>query len=166
MRRLAIASLILGFPVVASAQPGGDAVATAIARDLGERFKAACTAGDADAVAALYTDDATAVFPSEGAVAQGRAAIVALAREQCRKDAGGELVMEAVRARFLAADAIAATGRWRQRATGPDGKPVEVVVRTTEVLVRGADGWQYVSDHASVGLPAAAAPTPEAEPKR
>jgi ketosteroid isomerase-like protein len=71
--------------------------------------------------------------------------------------------MEAVRARFLAADAIAATGRWRQRATGPDGKPVEVVVRTTEVLVRGAEGWRYVSDHASVGLPAAA---PEAEPKR
>lgn len=104
MRRLAIAILILGFPVAVGAQPGGDPVATAIARDLGERFETACTAGDAEAVAALYADAAAAVFPGEGEVAQGREAIVALAREQCRKDAGGELAMEAVRARFLATD--------------------------------------------------------------
>lgn len=168
MRRLAIAILILGLPFAAGAQPSGDDIATAIARELGERFKVACTAGDAEAVAGLYADDATAVFPGEGAVAHGREAIAALARDACRKDAGGELVMEAVRARFLGANAIVATGRWRQRAAGPDGKPVEAVVRTTEVLVRGADGWRYLSDHASVGVPAAAVPpaSPGARPAR
>lgn len=59
------------------------------------------------------------------------------------------------------------TSRWRQRATGPDGRPVEAVVRTTEVLVKGEDGRRCLSDHASVGIPAAAAPDPAAaEPKR
>jgi uncharacterized protein (TIGR02246 family) len=136
-----------------AARAQGNEIAAAIARDLAQRFDAACSAGDALAVADLYTEDAFVVFPGEGGVAGNREELEKLAAANCVKNSGVELELESVRARFVGTSAIVTLGRWRQRAPGPGGKPVETVVRTTELLVKSEAGWRYASDHASIGVP-------------
>jgi uncharacterized protein (TIGR02246 family) len=154
MRRSAVLLSACLALAAAEARAQGDEVATAIARDLADRYIAACAAGDALAVADLYSDDAFAVHPTEDAVAAGRAELEKLLAASCAKDSGVTLELQSLRARFVDTTVIVTLGRWKQRATGPaGGKPVETVLRTTEVLVKGETGWRYASDHASLGAP-------------
>ncbi len=143
-------------PLGASAPPSDDAAVTpsdagVIARDLDERFAAACNAGDVAAVTALYADDATAIFPMEGGVAHGKAEIGKLVALACHPPSVRQL--EQVAARFLTASHISVIGQWKQTHPGPDGQPVVMAVRTSEILVRTAAGWRFLVDHASVGAP-------------
>jgi ketosteroid isomerase-like protein len=48
---------------------------------------------------------------------------------------------------------IAALGDWSVEGVTPDGRAVATPVRATEVLVKTANGWKYVVDHASIGVP-------------
>lgn len=148
-------------PLGASAPPSDDAAVTpsdaaVIARDLDERFGAACNAGDVAAVTALYADDATAIFPMEGGVAHGKAEIGKLVTLACQPPSVGQL--EQLSAHFLTPSHISVIGQWKQTLPGPDGKPVAMAVRTSEILVRTAAGWRFLVDHASVGAPPPAKP--------
>lgn len=152
--------VVLTVPIAAAARErhgqGGDPVA--IARQISATFEAACAAGNVKAIAALYADDATVVWPPQGAVATSKAGIEKLATALCTGPSKAKATLKDLQARWLERHAVATLGQWELTMPGSDGGPVTLQVRTTEVLVRTADGWRYALDHASVGLPAAANP--------
>ncbi|MFI5315917.1 MAG: YybH family protein [Myxococcota bacterium] len=155
MKRALLATL---FCVAATAAWAGDDP-TAIARSVGEKFGAACGAGNVDAVLALYRKDARVVYPGEGESATDPAALRRMVADTC-KPGGAKLELVGYKAVWIdkAHTAIASLGDWRLNATGPDGKPVATPVRATEVLVKTKGGWMYAVDHASIGV----APPPPA----
>jgi uncharacterized protein (TIGR02246 family) len=112
-----------------------------------EAWQKAFLAGDADAIAELYDDDAIFVSPSMEIVAKGRgavrdawAAIIAMGP--------AESVEIVERDEQIVGDVAYAhqTGVIRGEM---GGEPVEIPFRTTEVMRRGGDGtWRYVIDHA------------------
>lgn len=146
LRRFAVTGLIvLAFSTPAMAD------ATADARAAGEAFGKALAACDQSAIESLYEDNAVAIYPGLGEEAKGKAAIGKMAIGVCKTQIGKQVSSEA---RKVGADYIVNIGRWETGAPGPDGKPATVVIRTTELLHKGADGkWRYVVDHASIGTP-------------
>ena len=158
MKRIALAVL---FAVLASAARAGD-VPSALAHELSQKFVSACEAGKLSEALALYADDAVVVYPNEGARAEGKAAIAKVLADLCEAGLGKSKWLGGSGAWFgTGENAIVATGTWETSGVGPDGKPVSVTVRTTELLVKTPDGWKYQLDHASVGVPL---PTPTPAP--
>ena len=133
----------------------GDATTTARAHS--EAFGKACNAGDIKAVMALYTDDAFVVWPGAGEEARGKAAIEKLATGLCDPKLETKAVLTSVVGVLLAPTHIASMGHWDFTQNGPDGKPATSQIRTTEIIQKGASGWRYLVDHASIGM---AAPPP------
>lgn len=131
--------------------------ATGAGRGVSDAFQKACSAGDIPAVMNLYEDDATVIWPGQGEVAKGKPAIEKLAVGLC-KPSSGELKLISQEAKPLGKDYILNVGRWETTAPGPDGKPVKMEVRTTELLHRSGGKWRYSVDHASIGLPPPPAP--------
>jgi uncharacterized protein (TIGR02246 family) len=112
-----------------------------------EAWQKAFLAGDADAIAELYEDDALLYMPSLDILARGKAAI--------REAWAGVLAMGSVDSveiaerdeRIDGAHAYAHQHGVMRGELG--GEQVEIPFRTTEVMHRGDDGtWRYVVDHA------------------
>ena len=152
LRRIIILAAAL---MVASAAPVL-ADATATAKGVSDAFAKACGAGDVNGVMKLYEDDATVIWPGQGEVAKGRADIEKLAKDLC-KPSSGKLSFISQDSKAIGKDYIVNVGRWETTAPGPDGKPVVMQVRTTELLHHSAGQWRYTIDHASIGLPPPAA---------
>lgn len=143
-------SVVSAVIVVAFSTPAM-ADATATARALAEQFSKAFSACDQPGIESLYEDSAVAIFPGLGEEAKGKAAIGKMAVGVCKTPVGKQVSSVATN---VGADYIVNIGRWESGVQGPDGKPMTVVIRTTELLHKGADGkWRYVVDHASIGLP-------------
>ena len=140
--------------------PPAFADATADARGVAEAFQRAVAAGDADAVVALYADDARLVWPGRGQEARGREAIAALVRRELPAMRAAKPVLVSLDATPLADGVIAVVGHWEHGA-GND----RVAVRTSEVLVRRGGAWRYLVDHASIGV-APPAPNPRGRDDR
>lgn len=151
MRSWIVILLVVAFAAPASAD------ATADAKAHSEAFARACEAGDVPGVLALYTDDATVVWPGAGEEAKGKAGLEKLVTNFCVK-AKPKLVMKSIEGIPLDDAHIATVGHWEGVMTTPNGKRVTSQVRTTEVLVKSGAGWRYVVDHASIGLPPPPAP--------
>ena len=113
-----------------------------------EAWQKAFLAGDADAIAELYEEDALFVMPSADIVARGRPAIrEAWASLGALGDVTAVDVIE--RDEVVAGDVAYAHQHGVIKGTDPEGQPMEIPFRTTEVMRRGADGnWRYVIDHA------------------
>jgi len=126
----------------------------AIAREVGEKFAAACNDAKVDAVLALYRDDARVVYPGAGQTATSKAELKKLVSATC---VPGAPKFKLVGYKAVWADAahtvVAALGDWTVSGVGPDGTPASAPVRSVEVLVKTGPGWQYVGDHASAGIP-------------
>lgn len=146
-RALALAALLLlASPARAAEDPG------AIAKTVGEKFAAACGAGDVKAVLALYRADARVVYPGAGETATNRQELEKVVTSTCKKD-GPKFELVGYEAVWLDAShkAIASLGDWSMTAPGPDGKPAKTQIRATEVIVKTKGGWKYAVDHASIG---------------
>jgi uncharacterized protein (TIGR02246 family) len=128
--------------------------ATAEAKAHTGAFMRACLAGDVKAVVDLYTDDAVLVWPGQGDEARGKDEIRALISRYCTGERGAGLVLKSMEAVPLGDSHIAARGHFESSVAGPEGRRVTTELRATEVLVKTGAGWRYVSDHASVGVPA------------
>jgi uncharacterized protein (TIGR02246 family) len=119
-------------------------VTSAHAREPGELaqlFMRHLTAGDLDALAALYADDAVFV-PAPGSPVRGRAGIRDALAEMHR--AGARIVLEP-RAMHVAGDVAVFSNVATVSGATPDGG--EMVTTTTEVARRGPDGrWRYIVD--------------------
>lgn len=147
--------LVLSLLVVSTGSVLAEEKADAAARGLDEAFLKAAEAGDLAAVMALYADDAEIIWPGLGEEAIGKKAIEPQARDFIAAlKSGTKLSLKSVNARHLTPDLITNSGRWEETSTGPDGKPVTKILRTTEVSKKQGDKWVFVVDHASVGWPA------------
>ncbi|HYL60589.1 MAG TPA: hypothetical protein VEU51_17120 [Candidatus Acidoferrales bacterium] len=137
--------MVLAFATPAMADATEDAHA------LGEAFGKALADCDQSGIELLYEGDAVAIFPGLGDEAKGKEAIGKMAIAICKSGTNKQVSSDA---RSVGGDYIMNVGRWEQATTGPDGKPATLIIRTTELLHKGADGkWRYLVDHASIGLP-------------
>ena len=120
----------------------------ATAEEVVERWKAAALAGDTDAVAALYDEDAVLYIPKSGVRAFGRAAISEALAGLFRKYEMQALTIPSdplivsrdyafVHRTFI----VTVRDRKSGKVTTFDGP-------ATEVMRRGTDGgWGYIIDH-------------------
>lgn len=106
-------------------------------------FEQAFNAGDLDALMALY-EPAASLIPTPGQLVSGTEAVrAALAGYLAVK---GRLAIETHRI-VPAGDVALMYGRWTLTGTGPDGAPITMGGRNTEVVRRQPDGgWRYVVD--------------------
>ncbi len=145
MKRWMVIGLMILVSVPALADPEADA------RGVEEAFARACGAGDVKSVMALYTEDAVAVWPGQGAEAQGKANIEKMVVDLCKGPHGPQFTLASLEAVPLGDGYIATVAHWQDTMTGPNGGKVTVPVRSTEVLVKKDGAWRYLVDHASIG---------------
>jgi uncharacterized protein (TIGR02246 family) len=107
-------------------------------------FEAAFNARNLDALLALYEDEA-ALTPQPGVVAAGHTAI--------REALGGFLglngpIAMTTRTIIPAGDLALLHAEWTLNGIGPDGAPLTLAARSSEVVRRQADGtWRYIIDN-------------------
>jgi uncharacterized protein (TIGR02246 family) len=111
---------------------------------------------DVPAALNLYEDNAVLIWPGEGEVAKGKAAIAKVIKAECSGAAKSSLKQISSDSRSIGKDYIINVGMWDSTIIGPDGKPTTARVRTTELLHKSNGKWRYAIDNASIGLP----PTP------
>lgn len=117
-------------------KPGGDAAEPA-AGGLLKDFVAAFNAADANALAALFTDDAV-IVDSEGTETRGRAAIAAMYAAAFQDVPGLTLESQVSEVRRLAPDVARSDGRSRISAGGDASQ----FNRFSTLLVRGDGKWR------------------------
>ena len=117
-------------------------------QDLHTEFANALNAGNLDALASLYEDDASLI--ANGAVVQGIGAIrEALAGFLAMKP---HIDLQTVSVLQGASNLALLAGRWTLRGTADDGSAVESAGTSREVARRHANGtWLYVLDDPGTG---------------
>jgi len=132
---------------------------TSEAKTVTDAFSKAFEACDVPSVLALYEDNAVVIWPGQGEFATGKAAIEKVVKENCSGPSKPSLKEVSSDARAVGKDYIIHIGQLDDTMTGPDGKPMTLRIRTSELLHKSGGKWRYVVDHASAGLP----PPPGAE---
>jgi uncharacterized protein (TIGR02246 family) len=135
------------FTAAAHADPAADA------KTVGDAFSKAIAACDVPAVLALYEDNAVIIWPGQGEFGTGKPAIEKIVKATCSGPSKPSLTEVSSEARAVGKDYIIHIGQLDDTMPGPDGKPVTMRIRTTELLHKSGGKWRYVVDHASAGLP-------------
>jgi len=159
MKTLAVFSVtvVLAFAgacAPAAPPPPDTAAMLAAATALDEQFEAAYNAYDAEAVSALYWNSPDAVsFPPDVMVAKGIDAIRAGMGEGMAAMQAAAAKLEITEAHHLVVgDAVASWGMWKMTMTGPDGAPMEITGRFSDLKAERDGKWVYLMDHASVPM--------------
>lgn len=128
------------------------------AKALDAKFLAAFNSADPDAMAACY-DESSVSFPPDTMEVKGAAAI----REAYAKAAEG---MKGTKLELYDAhhhpvgDSVVTWGRFKLTIAVPEGAPMEILGRYSDLKAERNGKWIYVMDHASMPLP----PPPEPAP--
>jgi uncharacterized protein (TIGR02246 family) len=118
--------------------------------ELNALYAAAYQAKDADAVGALYADDAIYAQPFAGFTVVGRAAIVEKVKELFGAWRELDYEDDAPLLYHEEGDFAFVHCVFRVRVTLPDGTKRQREGRQSNVMRRGPDGnWQLILDHAS-----------------
>ena len=125
----------------------------AVVKAHSDAFGKAFNSCDVPAALMLYEDNAVLIWPGEGEVASGKAAIAKVIKAKYSSAAKSSLKQVSSDSNAIGKDYIINVGMWDDTMSGPDGKPMTARVRTTELLHRSNGKWRYVIDHASIGLP-------------
>ena len=133
-------ALALALPISAMAQAGSTDLRTQLAK-LDQAWQTAYNAGDAAAVAALYTEDAKVIPPGHAAVS-GRAAIQAFFAEDIATAQGAKNALTTEEA-FGGGDVAIAVGGWV--ATKADGTHADHGMYVT-VYKQVDGGWKIYRD--------------------
>ncbi len=157
VRRIAISIVVLALSATFTVAAHADAVAEA--KTLNDAFSKAFEACDVPAVMALYEEDAVLIWPGQGEFAIGKPAIEKVVKGYCSSPSKPSIKVISSDARPVGLDHIIHYGQLDTTIAGPDGKPVTVRVRTSELLHKSHGKWRYEIDHASAGLPS----TPSAD---
>jgi uncharacterized protein (TIGR02246 family) len=113
-------------------------------QDVQSQWAKAFNAGDLEGLMALYAPDACLV-PQPGQSAQGHKAI----REALQNflSLGARITLDADYV-LECKDTALLRGRWQMTGKAPDGQPLDMHGRSSEVVRRQADGgWVYIIDH-------------------
>ena len=112
--------------------------------EIHSRFATAFNSGNLDAIMALYEPEASLV-PQPGQVVQGRDAIrQALLQFLALK---GTMQVKSI-FRVHGPGLVLMRGQWKLTGTGPDGKPIEMMGQSVEVVRQQPSGeWLLAVDH-------------------
>ena len=107
-------------------------------------FEEAFNAADLNALVELYEPEAV-TFDKQGQLVKGSQAI----REALQSFLAWKPQIRLKTKSVIQAGGLALLrGEWQMKGTGPDGKPVEIAHKSSEVVRRQDDGtWRYVIDH-------------------
>lgn len=122
---------------------GVDGIRASTPAETSTLMSAAVTAGDLEGAVGLF--EPAASFVQLSYVAQGTDAI----REAVQGLLGMRPTLVGIPDRVVpAGDLALVCGRWELQGTGPDGNPVELCGRFTDVVRRQPDGrWLFVIDN-------------------
>jgi uncharacterized protein (TIGR02246 family) len=152
MRRLLTLVVALAFAAPLAAR-GGDKSALSKGDELAlqkveEAYVSAYNRGDAKALAALFTKDAT-VMNSAGGLLKGRAELEkGLTQAFAGPSKGAKLVNKPSATQALGKDVVVTYGT--ARTTGGGGSKVEHTFAYSKVLVREGKEWRVAAAHFSV----------------
>ncbi len=150
-RRLALACAAVALSSVLATMAHADAAADA--KTVGDAFSKAFAACDVPAIMELYEDNAVIIWPGQGEVATGKPAIEKIVKANCSGPSKPSLTEVSSEARQLDKNYLIHIGQMDDATTGPDGKPVTLRIRTSELMHKSGGKWRFVVDHASVGMP-------------
>ena len=146
-------ALLVGCAAPSAAPPDTEAL-TAAANTLDDAFLAAFNAGDAEALNNLYWNSPEVVsFPPDEMMLRGFDAIKQGNAAAMVKMAGAKLEL-IERHQVPVGEAVIGYGTWRMTMPGPDGQPMEMAGRYSDVKAERDGKWVYLMDHASVPTPA------------
>ena len=125
----------------------------AAAKELDGRFIAALNAGDVDALIACYHDTPELTSFDVGTlVAKGHAAVREGLTHAVAGMAGGTITLHDTHYQ-PAGNYVVTWGLWDFTMTLPDGTPMTMSGRFTDMKTEMNGKWGYVHDHASVPMP-------------
>ena len=147
--------------LVGEAGPAGgvdEAAMIAAAEALDQKFLEAFNSGNGEALAALYWNSPDVVsYPPDTMAVRGRAEIGVATAATAAAMPGAKIELTESH-QFVVGDAVVGHGTFRMSMTGPDGEPMEILGRFTDVKAERDGAWVYLVDHASVPMPAPDAP--------
>jgi uncharacterized protein (TIGR02246 family) len=112
--------------------------------DVHRLFEEAFNAADLDALVALFEPEAV-TFDSQGQLAEGSQAIGEAL--QSFLEWKPQIKLE-TKSAIQVGDLALLRGEWQMKGTNPDGEPIEIGHKSSEVVRRQADGtWRFVIDH-------------------
>ncbi len=157
---LTVSSLLLALSLTGACAPAAPpppdtAAMIAAATALNEQFVAAYNSGDVEAVTALYWNSPEAMlFLPDAMMATGIDGIrEAMAEGLPAMHAAGAVLTITESHYMVIGDAVAGWGLWTMTMNGPDGTPVEMEGRFTDIRAERDGKWVYLVDHASSILP-------------
>jgi ketosteroid isomerase-like protein len=159
MQRTFLVTSVIGLVVLAigcaptpTAKPDPQAMVNS-ANELDKAFVDAFNKGDAAALAHLYWDSPDVVsFPPDVMQARGIAGIKEASGKSFDAMKGAKLELTESH-QIPAGDVVIGWGLWKISMTGPDGKPMGMTGRYSDVKAERDGKWVYLIDHASVPLP-------------
>ena len=157
MNRSRLTLLILLFPLTALARPeppvadkADAAVADAAVRAVDQAWVAAFEKGDADALAALYADDAIVMDPGPRMVIKGREAIRASFAEMAGTTSNVKMTLSDHQV-TIRGEVAWVTVLWEMSAHDKgSNQTLTMKGRASSVMEKRDGKWLYVVDHASV----------------
>jgi ketosteroid isomerase-like protein len=156
-----ITALSLTFGCASQTKAPDTAAMVAKASALDQAFLEAMNRGDVDALASMYWDSPEVVmFPPDTLESRGYSAV----RDGFAKMFATmkNVKMEVTDSREIpAGDVVIGYGLFHMTGSAPDGSPIDMTGRFTDVKAERDGKWVYLIDHASVPLP----PMPAAPPK-
>ena len=153
-----VVALVLGAALVRArveAAPAPDTPAQLLeaAKKLDADFVAAFNRGDVDAVMAHYwKSPELTIYPPDTMELLGWEAGKKGFAEMAVNMKGAQLAMKDPKNR-VAGEVVLGSGRWTLTMTGPDGKPMVLEGRYSDVKEKKDGRWVYTVDHASAPLP-------------
>jgi uncharacterized protein (TIGR02246 family) len=152
---LAAAAALAAVPFLRSSSPplaGGDESAALKAVD--EAFVQAFNKKDVDGVLACYADDAVVMDPGPALIYRGKEEIKKGFGEFFRTQPGAQLKLGEAHYKNVG-DLGYGYILWTITLNGPEGSPMEMKGRATDVMEKRGGKWVLVTDHASFPVPAA-----------
>jgi uncharacterized protein (TIGR02246 family) len=123
------------------------------ANDLDKAFVDAFNKGDAAAITALYWNSPDVVsFPPDAMQLKGTAAIQEAFAKSFAAMKGAKLELTESR-NVAVGEVVLGSGLFKITMPGPQGKPMEMAGRFSDVKAERDGKWVYIMDHGSMPLP-------------
>ena len=149
---LAAVATLAAVPFLRTPAPAPAAGDEAALKAVDEAFVQAFNKKDVDAVLACYGDDAILMDPGPALIFRGKEEIKKGIGEFFKAQPTAELKLDETKYTVVG-DVGYGYALWTITLKDPEGKPMQMKGRATDVMAKRGGKWVLVSDHASVPLP-------------